>query len=956
FLLKYHIEKMNLLAAFESFPYRNGGTETGKAINFLRKQYFTKKAGSRADQRVPQIAVVITDGDSTDDVVVPARELRKHGVIVFAIGVGNANQGELKSIANRPSERFKFTIDSFQALKRLTERLLETMCVSMEDQHQGPNGTHLVAGCSIDIAMGFDISRRSGAPGETLVSGHAALRNFLLEIADYVSSISGLCCTDSKPVQTNIGYRVVRQDGSTLYDFNFEPHSSEVVKKVMTSSVATPTSFNTALLKSFQEKFRQSQGLVLVIFSDGLDEDVIKLEEESERLRLSGRVSALLLVALEGTSLGQLQMVEFGRGFGYKVPLSISMPSVGSTILKQIDMVSDRECCGVMCKCSGHEGVRGLRGSPGSKGVTGQQGYPGFPGEEGVAGERGRPGPSGPQGVQGCSGPRGLVGNRGLRGNRGENGEDGLNGVDGEQGDAGNDGSRGERGHAGNPGIPGIRGEAGLKGERGLRGDPGEPGTRNTVQGPKGDPGSPGLPGPTGMDGEPGKDGANGQQGPDGRRGPPGEKGFTGKPGDAGPPGLPGASGPVGSRGNKGDTGPPGVAGLPGPQGGPGPAGNPGASGRRGVVGPKGQPGEPGQQGVPGPQGPRGLPGQDGKDGYGPAGPGGVKGDPGFPGYPGLVGENGLQGPKGTPGPKGNQGQPGKAGPAGESGLSGEPGYAGHRGPRGPPGKPAMTECQLITYIKDNCACSSHHPRCPVYPTELVFGLDMSQDVKPADFQRQRAALLSLIEDIAVSESNCPTGARVAVVGYSSYVKHLVRFQDYRRKEQLLEFVKNIPLERSGNSRRLGGAMRFVGHNVFKRVRAGAVTRKVAVFFSNGLTQDDGDLVAAVMEYRGLGVVPAIVSLKNAPSVSRALELDDSGNAIFSVLGRDAVASLQKVKDCAICYDPCQRSQQCSFIQEKLGPQEANLDLALVVDGSREVQADQFAGIQQLLGSVVEQL
>lgn len=48
-------------------------------------------------------------------------------------------------------------------------------------------------------------------------------------------------------------------------------------------------------------------------------------------------VSALLLVALEGTNnLGQLQMVEFGRGFGYKVPLSISMPSVGSTILKQI--------------------------------------------------------------------------------------------------------------------------------------------------------------------------------------------------------------------------------------------------------------------------------------------------------------------------------------------------------------------------------------------------------------------------------------------------------------------------------------------------------------------------------------------------------------------------------------------------------------------------------------------
>lgn len=41
-------------------------------------------------------------------------------------------------------------------------------------------------------------------------------------------------------------------------------------------------------------------------------------------------------MGLEGTSLDQLQMLEFGRGFGYQVPLSISMASVGSTILKQI--------------------------------------------------------------------------------------------------------------------------------------------------------------------------------------------------------------------------------------------------------------------------------------------------------------------------------------------------------------------------------------------------------------------------------------------------------------------------------------------------------------------------------------------------------------------------------------------------------------------------------------------
>lgn len=54
--------------------------------------------------------------------------------------------------------------------------------------------------------------------------------------------------------------------------------------------------------------------------------------------------------------------------------------------------------------------------------------------------------------------------------------------------------------------------------------------------------------------------------------------------------------------------------------------------------------------------------------------------------------------------------------------------------------------------------------------------------------------------------------------------------------------------------------------------------------------------------------------------------------------------------------DPCQRSAQCSFIQEPLQPQQVDVDLAVVVDGSREMQADEFAGAQQLLGSVVQQL
>lgn len=267
-----------------------------------------------------------------------------------------------------------------------------------------------------------------------------------------------------------------------------------------------------------------------------------------------------------------------------------------------------------------------------------------------------------------------------------------------------------------------------------------------------------------------------------------------------------------------------------------------------------------------------------------------------------------------------------------------------------------MNECEMVRYIRDNCACSFEREECPVVPTELVLALDMSDDVTPAAFERQRSSVLSLLSSLSISESNCPRGARVSVVGYSSRTKYLVRFSDYRRKGQLLEAVRNIALERTANKRHLGAAMRFVGQNVLKRVRSGAMVRKVAVFLSNGETQDTSELLTAVMELRGLAVVPAVLSLRSSPEVEKALQVDDSGNSIFSVLGRNQEEDLRRIQSCAICYDPCSRSEVCSFIQQPLPPLAVDLDLALVLDGSREVPQDEFRGAQELLGAVVSQV
>lgn len=137
FLLKDHMDKTAMLDAVEQIAFLRGGTKTGKAMDFIREEYFTPEAGSRARKHVPQIAVLLTDGNSNDDVSLPAKRLRDLNVFMFVIGVSQYNYDQLKIIANHPPEDYILTTDSFQTLQSLRNTLLKTVCSSLEIQKIG---------------------------------------------------------------------------------------------------------------------------------------------------------------------------------------------------------------------------------------------------------------------------------------------------------------------------------------------------------------------------------------------------------------------------------------------------------------------------------------------------------------------------------------------------------------------------------------------------------------------------------------------------------------------------------------------------------------------------------------------------------------------------------------------------------------------------------------------------
>ncbi|XP_030672368.1 collagen alpha-4(VI) chain-like [Nomascus leucogenys] len=931
FRLNQYSSKVDIYSAIFDVQQMRDGTRTGKALNFTLPFFDSSKGGRPS---VQQYLIVITDGVAQDNVIIPAKALRDKNIIIFAIGVGEAKKSQLLEITNDEDKVYHDV--NFEALQNLEKEILSKVC--------DPQG------CNLDLSVGIDISTRSKKVQQEL-------QGLLPELMQQLALLSNISCGISDQINPRFRYLVPGSNGQLIFDSGFEKYSYEIIQKFLVHQAARNNNMDVNFLQSLGDNaihLSSAKVKVLLVFTDGLDDDLNRLKKTSEFLHSRG-FSGLLIIGLEGVhKLEELQELEFGRGFAYKQPLSITLRSLPSVLLKQLDTIVERTCCNIYAKCFGEDGYRGDYGSSGRKGEKGFDGLPGHPGEEGRYGERGPRGLPGLRGEEGCPGMRGPKGARGFSGEKGNPGEEGVDGLDGEQGNRGIPGSSGEKGNRGNQGLTGPPGQPGERGEPGLRGDPGDPGTNSYIQGPKGEKGRRGRQGSSNFDGPQGETGNVGRWGTIGRRGLPGLKGV---PGESGEQGYQGELGYPGSQGPRGRQGPPGTSGqkgLVGAQGNPGPPGPNGSKGKAGPRGVKGEIGDAGERGPHGRRGPRGQPGLPGSDGYGHPGRKGSKGELGFPGYPGAQGEDGDPGHQGEKGAKGIRGKRGNAGFPGFVGTSGDQGPPGQMGIKGPKGLVDMTPCKIVDFTRENCLCSRGISKCPAFPTEVAFALDMSNDVSPLDFERMRDILLSLLMKMEISDSNCPTGARVAIVSYNAKTNYLVRFSDYKGKVALLEAVRNIPLEQSSGPRKLGATMRFTARHVFKRVRSGLLMRKVAVFFQAGWAYDAASINTATLELAAVGIISVVITFTEGHNLPDTLLMDGTNRFYLFIWETERQQDVDHVARCILCYDKCRPDPECPA--GALAPQEVDADLVFVMDSSCGVDADVYRGSLSLVDAALEDL
>ncbi|KAA0709869.1 Collagen alpha-1(XIV) chain [Triplophysa tibetana] len=131
---------------------------------YILENSFKPESGARPD--VPKIGILITDGKSQDDVQFPAQRLREAGIELFAIGVKNADENELRAIASPPEDTHVYNVADFSVMSSIVEGLTRAVCERVSELSKEISGETVM-----------DSSRSLDAPSN-LVTSEVTARSF----------------------------------------------------------------------------------------------------------------------------------------------------------------------------------------------------------------------------------------------------------------------------------------------------------------------------------------------------------------------------------------------------------------------------------------------------------------------------------------------------------------------------------------------------------------------------------------------------------------------------------------------------------------------------------------------------------------------------------------------------------------------------------------------------------
>lgn len=126
FLLNTFSVKDDVLGHLSNVKLKGGlGVNTGVAFDHVMNNVFTAPSGSRAQQGVPQILILISGKKSDDDVSGSVNRLRNHGIALFTIRVNDIDGLDIEQLAHSP--RATYFVKDTSEFPLVKEQLLSAI-------------------------------------------------------------------------------------------------------------------------------------------------------------------------------------------------------------------------------------------------------------------------------------------------------------------------------------------------------------------------------------------------------------------------------------------------------------------------------------------------------------------------------------------------------------------------------------------------------------------------------------------------------------------------------------------------------------------------------------------------------------------------------------------------------------------------------------------------------------
>ncbi|XP_039891289.1 collagen alpha-1(VII) chain isoform X6 [Simochromis diagramma] len=119
-----------VLRAIKDLPYEGGSRRTGMALQFLVDSVFSPVI--RRDS-APKIVVLITNGQSDDQVNAAVRAVADNGITVFAVGLTGVDEAELRRVVTEPHAEHLLPVTDFSTMDTILPKLSRRVCLTASE-------------------------------------------------------------------------------------------------------------------------------------------------------------------------------------------------------------------------------------------------------------------------------------------------------------------------------------------------------------------------------------------------------------------------------------------------------------------------------------------------------------------------------------------------------------------------------------------------------------------------------------------------------------------------------------------------------------------------------------------------------------------------------------------------------------------------------------------------------